>query len=172
MISGVMTPMRRGLGAALLLGAVLTSCGDDDTVAGTGSGGSGISIEDAWARTSPANAEFGAIYMTITAEGDEALVSAGVDASVARTTEIHETAAADEAGDDGAMEGMGEMEMRPVEMIDLPAGVPVSLEPGGYHVMLIDLAAPLEAGSTVDVDLSFESGATETVAVPVQDEAP
>jgi copper(I)-binding protein len=42
------------------------------------------------------------------------------------------------------------------------------LEPGGYHVMLIDLVAPLEVGQVIDVDLEFRSAAPLTVTVPVQ----
>jgi periplasmic copper chaperone A len=154
--------------AVAALGFTLTGCGDDDTDA-AGPGEAGITIADAWARTSPANAEFGAIYMTITADADDALVGALVDTAIAGTTEIHQTAAAE---DSEMADGMGSMGMRPVESIDLPAGAAVSLEPGGYHVMLIDLAAPLESGTTVEIDLTFDSGATETVDVPVRDEAP
>ncbi len=40
--------------------------------------------------------------------------------------------------------------------LDLPAGKAVELKPGGYHVMLMDLKAPLEKGSTVPVTLIFK----------------
>lgn len=162
------------LAATLLAGVALTSglnaCGDDDDDgAATAAGGAGsVTVEGAWARTSPANAEAGAVYMTLTAAADDALVRVAVDSTVAGTVEIHETMMADGGEDDG----MGEMQMAPVASLPLPAGEAVSLEPGGYHVMLLDLAAPLESGSTIEVDLTFESGATQTVAVPVQDEAP
>ena len=52
--------------------------------------------------------------------------------------------------------GMGGMTMREVARIPLPAGEAVTLEPGGYHVMLLELAAPLTAGQTFPVTLTFE----------------
>lgn len=161
-------PCAKSLAATMLAGLALASglsaCGDDDTADDADT----VTVDDAWARTSPANAEAGAVYMTLTAPADDALVSAAVDSTVAGTVEIHETMMADGGEDDGT----GEMQMAPVESLPLPAGEAVNLEPGGYHIMLLDLAAPLESGSTIEVDLTFESGATQTVAVPVQDEAP
>jgi copper(I)-binding protein len=65
--------------------------------------------------------------------------------------------------------GGGMMTMRPVERIDVPAGETVALEPGGYHVMLLDLAAPLEVGATVEVTLTFESAGTQVVTADVRD---
>ena len=40
--------------------------------------------------------------------------------------------------------------------LDLPAGKSVELKPGGYHVMLIDLKAPLKEGESVPLTLVFE----------------
>jgi copper(I)-binding protein len=48
------------------------------------------------------------------------------------------------------------MGMREIGSLTLPAGEEVSLEPGGYHIMLIDLAKPIEEGDTVPVTLTFE----------------
>jgi hypothetical protein len=137
----------------------------------------------------------GAVYMDITAAADDELLSAAVDASIAGTVEIHETVAADMSGDmagdmaegDAAMPGeegeevsedtmagdmSGEMTMRPVSSVALPAGETVMLMPGGYHIMLLDLAAPLEVGQTFDVTLTFANAGTQVVTVEVRDEAP
>ncbi len=78
---------------------------------------------------------------------------------------------ADDDGGGGGMD-MGGMTMREVESIPLPAGEAVALEPGAYHIMLLDLAAPLEAGDTFTVSLTFEGGATKDVEVEVRDDAP
>jgi copper(I)-binding protein len=59
-------------------------------------------------------------------------------------------------GEDSAMSG-GMMGMRPIDSLTLPAGEEVALEPGGYHIMLIDLAEPIEEGDTVPVTLTFEN---------------
>ena len=66
----------------------------------------------------------------------------------------------------------GEMVMREVEFIELPAGTTVELKPGGYHVMLIGLKAPLELGSTIQITLVFENAGEITIDVPVLEEAP
>ena len=57
--------------------------------------------------------------------------------------------------------------MRAVTALDLPAGKAVELKPGGYHVMLLDLKAPLKEGDAVDLSLVVEGkdGKKETIAV-------
>ena len=79
----------------------------------------------------------------------------------------------DMSGDSGDTSGedmdMGNMTMQEVDSIDLPAGEAVVFEPGGYHVMLLGLASPLEVGDTFDLTLLFESGASETVTVEVRE---
>jgi copper(I)-binding protein len=71
-------------------------------------------------------------------------------------------------GDEGDMD-MGSMTMQEVESIDLPAGETVALEPGGFHIMLLDLVEPLEVGDTFEVTLTFASGATQVVTAEVRE---
>ncbi|MFM8856421.1 MAG: copper chaperone PCu(A)C [Actinomycetota bacterium] len=181
---------------------VIASCGgDDDSSADTAAPvGADIAISAAWARTSPMSVTVGAVYMDITASADDELLSASVDPSIAASVEIHETVAADMTSGDSAMPGeegeeasedtmagdmsggmtedtmagdmSGEMTMRPVSSVVLPAGETVMLMPGGYHIMLLDLAAPLEVGQTFDVTLTFANAGTKVVTVEVRDEAP
>lgn len=117
----------------------------------------------------------GVVYMDLTASEDDRLLSASVDSSIAETVELHETVEADmgEGMDDEEMEDMGgAMTMRPVDGIDLPSGATVSLEPGGLHIMLLDLAEPLEAGQAFDLVLEFAESDARTVEIEVRDEAP
>jgi copper(I)-binding protein len=74
----------------------------------------------------------------------------------------------------GAAEGMAEgtMTMREIEAIELPAGATVSLQPGGFHVMLMDLAAPLETGDSFDVTLVFAEAGEQRITVEVREDAP
>ena len=186
---------RRRLAGLVLAGAlapaVLAACGDDDegeataTTAAADGGGAedggeaaGVEITGAWSRNSPMMSEAGAAYLTITSAVDDRLVGAAVDPSVAGTVEIHETVMAEgEMADghmsDGEMGDMGgEMTMRPVDGIDLPAGEAVALEPGGLHIMLLDLAAPFEIGQTYELTLTFEQAGEQTVTVEVREDAP
>jgi copper(I)-binding protein len=166
------------VGIAALVG-VAASCGDDDDEGSS----DGIEITDAWARTSPMVAEAGAVYMQIsnTGDTDDALVGVSVDESVAGRSELHETVAADGAmGSETTMAGdmtagtagSEMMTMQPVDEILVPAGGSVSLEPGGYHVMLLELAEPLEAGDTIEVTLTFETAGEQVVTADVRDDAP
>jgi len=159
------------LASSLALG--LTACGDDtDTVASAppASETAGVEIVGAWARTSPMEVTLGAAYMTITSVVDDELTDVRVDPSIAATAEIHEMVMA--MSSDTTMMGSGEMVMQEVESIAIPAGEAVELKPGGYHVMLIDLVAPLEIGQEFDVVLTFANAGEVTVTVVVADEAP
>jgi copper(I)-binding protein len=64
------------------------------------------------------------------------------------------------------------MKMQEVKEIALPAGEQVSLAPGGYHVMLMKLVAPLKVGTEITVTLTFKNAGEVQVTVPVLDEAP
>ena len=66
-----------------------------------------------------------------------------------------------------AMDG-AVMRMRPVEGIDLPPGQAVALKPGGYHIMLMNLRAPLTVGQTFPLHLTFANSPAEDVQVMVQ----
>jgi copper(I)-binding protein len=167
------------LGTALLLSA----CGSDssdssETSAATAE--AGITVDGAWARTSPMMASAGAAYMTLTSSVDDRLTGVAVDAGIAATVELHETVMAggmtgDTTGDtSGSMPVTTEptMMMQPVDGIDLPAGTAVELKPGGYHIMLLDLVAPLEMGQTFTITLTFEQAGSVEVPVTVGDAAP
>ncbi|MGA0957927.1 MAG: copper chaperone PCu(A)C, partial [Ilumatobacteraceae bacterium] len=62
--------------------------------------------------------------------------------------------------------------MREVEGIDIMGGAMFMLKPGGYHVMIFDLVAPLEIGQTFDVTLTFEKAGDVIVPVEVREDAP
>lgn len=103
-----------------------------------------VTVADAWVRGTVTGQRATGAFMTLTATGDAALVAAA--SPVAKIVEIHEM----------AMEG-GVAKMRAVPRVDLPAGKPVALKPGGYHVMLMALQQPLKEGEAVSIALTFES---------------
>lgn len=169
------------LAGGLVLGAAACGDSDDETATTTAAeAAEGIVVSDAWCRTSPAMTTAGACYVRIENGSGEAdaLVAASVPSSVAARAELHETAMGDGSdttmgmgmgeGSGTTMGGTGMMTMTPVDRIELPAGETVSLEPGGHHVMLLELAAPLETGSTVTLTLSFERAPGQTVDAEVR----
>ena len=158
-----------GLGLAVVFIAVPRDTEEDlgDASVGEGSGSDavvevdGLAVSSPWARPAtllagdPAPVNSSA-YMTISASRRDRLV--GVESPVARSAEIHETRAQD-----------GMMRMGPADPEDLVVGPgqAVELRPGGLHIMLMGLQAPLAEGDTVRIDLLFESGARLTVPTPV-----
>lgn len=82
--------------------------------------------------------------------------------------------------DDGEMEGMDDgemggdgfamMGMREIEELPVPAGATVQLVPGGYHLMLIDLAEDLVPGSEFELTLTFAEAGDVTVTVEVRED--
>ena len=116
--------------------------------------------------------------------GYDGLVAASVEATIAGRAEIHEVVPASEAtGDmdsddmhgDSDMDGdMGGdmMVMQQVMRLAIPAEGTVTLEPGGYHIMLLDLVEPLATGDSFDVVLEFEQFGDVTVTADVRDTAP
>lgn len=122
-----------------------------------------VAAEGAWARASVQGQKATGAFMRLTASEDTRLVRA--ESPAAGVTEVHEM----------KMEG-DVMKMRAVPGLDLPAGKAVELRPGGYHVMLMDLKAPLAKGSSVPLTLVFKSaqGAESQLQlqVPVAAQAP
>lgn len=120
-----------------------------------------VSVTGAWARASAGAASAGAAYFTIESPRDDRLVGVAVPASVARFAQVHETVRSGPAG---------ELEMRHVEAVRLPAGERVAFTPGQRHVMLLELVRPLAVGDTFDLAIAFQRARPETVRVPVRDE--
>jgi len=102
-----------------------------------------VKVEGAWARASVPGQKGTGAFMKLTAPQGARLVSASSPA--AGVTEVHEMKL------DGDV-----MRMRAVPVLELPAGKPVELKPGGFHVMLLDLKAPLAKDSTVPLTLTFK----------------
>jgi copper(I)-binding protein len=60
------------------------------------------------------------------------------------------------------------MKMAAIPSLDLPAGKAVELKPGSYHVMLMDLKAPVEKGAKVPLTLKFQDAKGGNFQVEVQ----
>jgi copper(I)-binding protein len=120
--------------------------------------GGEVTATDAWARTSMGMDRAGAAYVVLTNDSTTADALIGATSPAAATVEIHETTA-------GASGMTG---MQPVDALELPAGATVTLEPGGYHLMLIDLTADLEVGQEIELTLDFETAPDLTVTAEVR----
>jgi copper(I)-binding protein len=104
-----------------------------------------LKISAPWARATPKGASVGGGYMTITNSGTVPDRLIGGSTDVAKTFEVHEM----------KMEG-GVMKMRPVANgIEIKPGQTVTLEPSGYHVMLVGLQQQLKQGEHFKATLEF-----------------
>lgn len=96
-------------------------------------------------------------FLTISNGGDsdDTLIAASSDA--AARVEVHEMAMQGEV-----------MKMRALENgLPIPAGETVTLEPGGYHIMFMDLTGPMAEGGKAQVTLTFEKAGEVTLTMPV-----
>lgn len=135
-----------------LLGAALFSV-SAVCIAGDGP----LSANGGWVRLVPPVAGNSAAYMELHNSGtaDEVIVAAS--SAVAEHVEVHQTTQVE-----------GVMKMSEVENLTVPAGGDVTLKPGGYHIMLIGLKAPLQDAQQVPLTLNFASGATLQLSLPVR----
>jgi periplasmic copper chaperone A len=117
---------------------------------------SGVKVSNVWAKSTAPGQNVGAAYLNVVSAVPAALVKA--ESPAAKGVELHEM----------KMDG-DVMKMRAVARIDLPAGKEVKLEPGGLHVMLIDIKQPFKVGEKVPLTLVFDAGGkTETVNVDAE----
>jgi len=116
-----------------------------------------VTVSGAWVRGTVQGQTATGAYMQLRSADGATVV--GADSPAAGIVEIHEM----------RMEG-NTMRMRGVEQLELPAGQAVELKPGGYHVMLMDLKAPLKKGDTVPIKLKVRSKSGQTQDVEVKAE--
>lgn len=100
-------------------------------------------VNDAWVRAAVPGQPATGAFMTLTADTDSRLVA--VRSPLARDAQIHQMRM------DGDVMSMGE-----VKALPLPAHQPVSLDPQGYHIMLMGLNGAVNAGDKVPLTLTVE----------------
>ena len=126
-------------------------------------GAAPAAIDGAWARASVQGQKASGAFMRITASEPLQLLRA--ESPAAGHAEVHEM----------TMDG-GVMKMRALSQLDLPAGKAVDLKPGGYHIMLMDLKAPLAKDTQLPLTLVFKDAKGEErrmeLQVPVATMAP
>ena len=118
-----------------------------------------VGVEAPWTRATVAGQTAGGLFMTLRTLAPVKLV--GGTAEIAESVEIHTM----------SMDG-DVMRMRQIDALVVTPDQPVVLAPGGYHIMLMELAAPLELGAKFDVTLTFATAGKITVVAEVRDEAP
>ncbi|MGH6895989.1 MAG: copper chaperone PCu(A)C [Geminicoccaceae bacterium] len=139
-----------------MVGALLMAGFVEAALAGEVSTLGPLEIDTPWTRASIGTARPGAAYVTIRNTGDEPDRLVGVETPVAAQPEVHEMEA----------EG-GVMKMRPAQPLEIPPSGEVRLAPGGPHIMLMELQAPLEEGEQIPLTFVFDKAGEITVSAPV-----
>jgi copper(I)-binding protein len=115
-----------------------------------------VSVDQPYVRLAPPNAPATGAFMVIRNGGDKDVRVVRADNPVSRVTELHTH----------LNEG-GVMKMRPVTAIEIKAKGKAVLEPGGLHVMMIDLKAPMKEGDSIPITLTFDDGSSKQVDAKV-----
>ncbi|PPG55544.1 hypothetical protein C5C27_14375 [Rathayibacter sp. AY2B7] len=149
------------LSAAALLALTGCSAGaSGGTSAEVAPAATEVSITDGWVKA--ADSGMSAAFGELENSGTEDVTVVSATSAASSELELHETVANES----------GEMVMRAKESgFTIPAGGSLELAPGGNHIMLMDLAAPIVAGDEVTVTLTFSDDSTTEFTVPARDYA-
>jgi len=152
------SPRSPRLTLVIALLTFLTACGGGAPASG------GIRVTDAWIRiTSPDQPAAG--YFLISNASSDADALMAVSSPAFDSVQLHETTVMSaDPGDPGS----GMMGMQPVSEIPVPASGSVSLEPGGYHLMLMQPTSTISVGDTVELTLTFRGADPITVSAAVK----
>jgi periplasmic copper chaperone A len=127
------------------------------TVSSTAASSGALAATDAWVKT--VDTGMTAAFMTIANSGDTADTLASVSTPASGMVQLHEMVMSN-----------GQMVMKEKKGgITVPARGAVVLEPGGNHIMFMDVTAPIKAGDDVVLTLTFTSGATMEVTAVAKD---
>ncbi|MGP4975665.1 copper chaperone PCu(A)C [Brachybacterium tyrofermentans] len=166
----VVLPRRAALASLLALPLAACSAGADGGSAasdegagaasdgGAAAGSGAISVTDPWVKA--ADEGMTAAFGTITNGTDADLVLTAVTTPATDMVQLHETTS----------DGSGGMSMQEKDGgFPLPAGEDLVLEPGGDHIMLMDLPKPLQPGDTLELTLVFSEGTEHPFTATVKD---
>ena len=115
-----------------------------------------VVVHEPYVRLAPPNAQATGAFMVLRNTGSKDAKLVKADNPASRLTELHTH-----------INDKGVMRMRQVLAIDVPAKGEAVLQPGGLHVMLIDMKAPLSEGQVVPITLTFDDGSSKQVDVKV-----
>lgn len=118
-----------------------------------------LKIGHPWARATLPGQSAGGAYFSVQNGGPAADRLLGGSTPAAARVEVHEM----------RMDG-DVMRMREMTALDMPVGKLVTLAPGGLHLMLLGLKAPLKVGDKLPLKLRFEKAGEIEVMLHVENQ--
>lgn len=118
-----------------------------------------LEVSSGWVRATPPGVRNAAAFLTLHNHTDQpqTLIAVECATTIAAHCEIHEHS-----------HGPTGMRMQRVDTLAVPAGSSIDFAPGGYHIMLLELAAPLAAGAMVELTLHFADQTRLQATLPVK----
>lgn len=130
-----------------LVALVLNACGQKT-----------LSVENVWARPGITGGN-SAVYFVVNNPTGIADTLLSASTPVTPNAEMHKS----------KMNENGVMEMQQQDSVQVPARSQVEFQPGGLHVMLINLPQDLNAGETISLTLTFQNAGEIELSVPVKE---
>lgn len=146
-------------GAALMVSTFgLTACNNQsEEVAEAPEGLAGMTIENARLVLPAVGGNPAAVYLDLIYDGEAPQTLAAVTVEGSDNAMMHEYAEKDYT-----------IQMVPMEKVELTKGAKVSFEPGGKHIMAMNVSPELAAGGKTDVTLIFATGDKQSVAAEIR----
>lgn len=119
-----------------------------------------LAIENIWVRPAEPGGNT-ALYMSLANGQSTADTLVSVEAPIIGSVEIHET-----------VDSAGTTKMQPMSQLPIPANTRVTLEPGGKHVMLMDMNQPLRDGETIVLNVDFAQAGLRRVRASITNTPP
>lgn len=154
------TRIRAAIALAIAALALAGCAAQAQPAASAASAAESITVTDAWVKA--ADSGMSAVFGQVTNDSDADVTVASASTPASTATELHETVENES----------GQMIMRRVEGgFVIPAHGSLALAPGGNHIMLMALTAPLVAGDDLTLTLTYSDGTSTDLTVPVKDYA-
>lgn len=143
--------IRRRLGMLSLAGALVTSCQPAEPASAK------LALSQAWARATAPGQDSGGVFLTIRNDGRQPDRLVGGSTPAASAVQIHSMHMDADV-----------MRMRRQDAMAIAPGTAAELQPGGTHLMLVGLKAPLAAGTSFPLTLDFAASGRKQVRVAVR----
>jgi periplasmic copper chaperone A len=124
---------------------------------GAGAVHADLTLLEAWIQEPPPGSRILAGYLVLENSGPESHFLVAASSPQFSRVELHRTVVSDDIA-----------RMEPQSRLEIPAGARLTLEPGGYHLMLFEPSMRLETGMQVDLRLEFDDRSALTSAVEVR----
>jgi len=116
-----------------------------------------LQITEAWIKNLPMVVPMRAGYMNITNNGSSKIAIESLASESFEKIEIHQSIEID-----------GMMSMQPIHGLAVLPGESIQLEPGGYHLMMMNPLQDLKLGDKIIVTLRYDNQTTQTIIMVVR----